>query len=70
MHRVTLWKNERDQVVQVAVCCLSQGWEPQVEVTEAVGPFDNPDELILQALRRAHALAPLAHQLELFAPAD
>lgn len=65
-HRITTWHADGAGVVQVSVCCLDSIWEPVCEVTEAVGPFDDVEQVIAIATDRAHRLGGWrAHQLEL-----
>lgn len=65
-HRVTLWHNDRRQVVQCSVACLDEYQEAVCEVTEQVGPFDTLDEVLARAEAIAHSLGGWrAHQTSL-----
>lgn len=55
-HRITTWLDERQQVWQVSVACLDETCEAVVEVTEAVGPFDDVAEVLSRAEAVAHSL--------------
>lgn len=68
MHRVTLWQFDDGSVLQVSVCCASAAFEPFIETTEQVGPFDDWRETVARLLATNHGTAEgcRAHQLELF----
>lgn len=51
--RCTRWRDDDDHFVQVAVCILDRDWEPVAEVTLAIGPFDDPDEIEARAELKA-----------------
>lgn len=65
MLRQTRWADDAGHLVQVAVAVLDDDtWELRAEVTEQVGPFDDPWHLISECARRALALAEGRHLLE------
>lgn len=66
MHRVTCWIDEEQNTIQVAVACLNEVWEPLVEATEQVSPFESTNEALDRATEVCHRLCPLAHQGVLF----
>jgi len=67
MHRITWWQHDSGDTVQVSVACLDDDWDVKVVVTEHIGPFDDPDEVLSNAVREAHRLGGWrAHQGRLF----
>lgn len=68
MHRVILWQADDGAVEQVSVCCATAAYEPTIETTRSVGPFDDWHEVVAELLVVNHGTAEgaLAHQLELF----
>lgn len=67
--RTTLWHDSEGDLRQASVAVLDSAWEPLVERTVDVGPFDDQAAAIDRC--RADALSWVARngvQVELFAP--
>jgi hypothetical protein len=65
-HRITLWQDEDRRVWQCSVACLDNVMELHAEVTLAVGPFDELEDVLSHAIATAHSLGGWrAHQREL-----
>ena len=65
IRRETQWQDARSNVFQVSVAYLDHLWEPQVDVTEAVGPFETVSEARARCERVCRQLCWQLSQLEL-----
>lgn len=57
IRRTTLWETERGELVQVSVSILDELWEPQSEITTAVGPFDDAAQVLAHTTDAAEQAA-------------
>lgn len=57
IRRTTLWETDRGDLLQVSVAVLDSEWEPQSEITTAVGPFDDPVQAVADTTDHAEQAA-------------
>jgi hypothetical protein len=57
VRRTTLWETSRGELLQVSVAVLDDAWDPQSEITTAVGPFDDPGQAVATTTEAAEQAA-------------